>query len=177
MFGARFHDIDPRRLDAGMAKQVSQLRDIFFDVVERPGKQVPQIVREHFARGYFGALAQRLEQFPDCHAAEGFSAAGQKDGARVDSVFLAPLLQPVAEFLWQQDIAAFSLAADTGFAAADGLGGDELQFRHPDAGGADCLEQQLGALVASGAGGVEQAEILSTGKLAARVGKDLALTL
>ena len=47
MFRARFHDIDPRRLDAGMTKQVSQLRDIFFDVVERPREQMAQVVREY----------------------------------------------------------------------------------------------------------------------------------
>ena len=33
MFRARFHDINSCRLDAGMTKQVGQLRDIFFDVV------------------------------------------------------------------------------------------------------------------------------------------------
>ncbi len=75
-----------------MTKQVGQLRDIFFEVIERPREQVPQVVGEYLARGYFGALAQRLEQLPDRHAAERFAAAGQKDRAVVNAVFLAPLL-------------------------------------------------------------------------------------
>ena len=177
MFRARFHDIDPRRLDAGMTKQVSQLRDIFFDVVERPREQMAQVVREYFPRGYFGALAQRLEHLPDRHPTEWFAAAGQKDRPHMDAVLLAPLLQPVAEFGGQQNLPALTFAADGRLAAADGLGRDELQFRHPDAGGADGFEQQLGALVAAGAGGGEQAEILGAGEFAARVSKDLALAL
>ena len=175
MFRARFHDIDPRRLDAGMTKQVSQLRDIFFDVVERPREQMAQVVREYFARGYFGALAQRLEQLPDRHAAKRFPCAGQKYRAGVDAVFLAPLLQPVAEFGGQQNLPALALAADGRLAAADCLGRDELQFRHPDAGGADGFEQQLGALVAGLPGGGEQAEILGAGEFAARVGENAPL--
>ena len=177
MFRAGFHDIDPRRLDAGMTKQVGQLRDIFFDVVKRPGKQVPQVVGEDLPCGYFGPLTQRLEQLPDRHAAERFAAAGQKDRAGVDAVLLAPLLQPVAEFGGQQNFPALALAADGRLAATDGLGGDELQFRHADAGGADGFEQQLGAFVAGLLGGGEQAEILSAGELAARIGKDFALSL
>ena len=177
MFCARFHDIDSRRLDAGMTKQVGQLRDIFFDVVERPRKQMPQVVGEHFPRGYFGAGAQRLEQFPDRHAAKRFAAAGQKDRAVVDAVFLAPLLQPVAEFGGQQNLPAFALAADGRLAAADGFSRDILQLGYPDAGGADGLQQQLGALVAGLPGGGEQAEILGAGEFAARIGKDFALPL
>ena len=97
VFGARFHDIDPRRLDAGMAKQVSQLRDIFFDIIEGTREQVPQVVGEHFPRGYFGPLTQRLEQFPDRDTAEGLTCPGQEYRSVVDAVFLAPLLQPVTK--------------------------------------------------------------------------------
>ena len=177
MLRARFHNIDPRRLDAGMTKQVGQLRDVFFEVIERPREQVPQVVGEYLARGYFGPLAQRLEQLPDRHAAKRFAYAGQEYRAGVDAVFLAPLLQPMAELGRQQDLAAFALAADRRLAAADGLGRDILQLGYPDAGRADRLEQQLGALVAGGAGGGEQAEILSAGEFSARVGENAPLPL
>ena len=60
---------------------------------------------------------------------------------------------------------------------ADGFRRDELQFRDTDAGGTDGLEQQLAALVARTAGGVQQAEILGAGEFAAGVGKDSALAL
>ena len=112
MFRARFHDIDPRRLDAGMTKKVGQLRDIFFDVVERPREQMAQVVREYFPRGYFGALAQRLEHLPDRHAAKRFPCAGQKYRPHMDAVLLAPLLQPVAELGRQQNLPALTFFWD-----------------------------------------------------------------
>ena len=97
VFGARFHDIDPRRLDAGVAKQVRQLRDIFFEIVERPGKQVAQVVGEYLLPCHVGALAQGFEQLPDRDPAEGFSLPGEKNWAVMDAMLLAPAGQPVAE--------------------------------------------------------------------------------
>ena len=60
---------------------------------------------------------------------------------------------------------------------AYGLRRDELQLRDTDTGGADGLQQQLAALVAGGAGGVQQAEILGAGKFPPGVGKNFALAL
>ena len=64
MFCAGFHDINSCRLDAGMTEQVRQFRDIFFEVVKCPRKQVPQVVEENFLPGHISALAQGFEQFP-----------------------------------------------------------------------------------------------------------------
>ena len=83
----------------------------------------------------------------------------------------------MAEFGGQQNLPALALAADGRLAAADCLGRDELQFRHPDAGGADRPRAAAGALVAGLPGGGKQAEILGAGEFAARVSKDLALAL
>ena len=60
---------------------------------------------------------------------------------------------------------------------ADGLRRDKLQLRDTDAGGADGLEQQLAALVARTAGGVQQAEILGAGEFPPWIGKNPALAL
>ena len=97
MFGARFHDINSCRLDAGMAKQVRQLRDIFFEIVKRPGKQVAQVVGEHLLPRHIGAAAQGFEQLPDRDPAEGLALPGEKDRPGMDAMLLAPAGQPVAE--------------------------------------------------------------------------------
>ena len=78
VFRARFHDINSRRLDAGMTKQVRQLRDIFFEIVERPGKQVAQVVGEYFLPRHVGAAAQGFEQLPDRDPAAGLALPGEK---------------------------------------------------------------------------------------------------
>ena len=97
VFGARFHDINSRRLDAGVTKQVRQLRDIFFEIVERPGKQVAQVVGEHLLPCHIGAAAQGFEQLPDRDPAEGLALPGEKNWAVMYMMFLTPAGQPVAE--------------------------------------------------------------------------------
>ena len=78
MFCAGFHDINSCRLDAGMTEQVRQFRDIFFEVVKCPRKQVPQVVEENFLPGHISALAQGFEQFPDRYAAQRLANTGKK---------------------------------------------------------------------------------------------------
>ena len=97
VFRARFHDINSCRLDAGVAKQVRQLRDIFFEIVERPGKQVAQVVGEYLLPRHVGTAAQGFEQLPDRDPAEGFSLPGEKNRPVMDMPLLAPAGQPVAE--------------------------------------------------------------------------------
>lgn len=95
----------------------------------------------------------------------------------MNAVFLAPTGQAVAELSGQQDLPAFAFAADRRLVPADGFCRDKLQFRHTGTGGAKRFQQQLGALVAGGACGVQQAEILGAGQFPARVGEDPALVL
>ena len=97
MFGARFHDINSRRLDAGVAKQVRQLRDIFFEIVKRPGKQVAQVVGEHLLPRHIGAAAQGFEQLPARDPAVGLALPGEENWAVMYMMFLTPAGQPVAE--------------------------------------------------------------------------------
>lgn len=177
MFCAGFHDINSCRLDAGMTEQVRQFRDIFFEVVKCPRKQVPQVVEENFLPGHISALAQGFEQFPDRYAAQRLANTGKKHRTGMNAVFLAPAGQPVAEFGRQQNFPALALAANGCLMPADGFCRDKLQSRDADAGGAKRFQQQLGALVAGGACGVQQAEILGAGQFPARVGEDPALAL
>ena len=112
MFCAGFHDINSCRLDAGMTEQVRQFRDIFFEVVKCPRKQVPQVVEENFLPGHISALAQGFEQFPDRYAAQRLANTGKKHRTGMNAVFLAPAGQPVAEFGRQQNFPALALAAN-----------------------------------------------------------------
>ena len=153
MFCAGFHDINSCRLDAGMTEQVRQFRDIFFEVVKCPRKQVPQVVEENFLPGHISALAQGFEQFPDRYAAQRLANTGKKHRTGMNAVFLAPAGQPVAEFGRQQNFPALALAANGCLMPADGFCRDKLQSRDADAGGAKRFQQQLGALVAGGACG------------------------
>lgn len=130
MFCAGFHDINSCRLDAGMTEQVRQFRDIFFEVVKCPRKQVPQVVEENFLPGHISALAQGFEQFPDRYAAQRLANTGKKHRTGMNAVFLAPTGQAVAELSGQQDLPAFAFAADRRLVPADGFCRDKLQFRH-----------------------------------------------
>ena len=150
MFCAGFHDINSCRLDAGMTEQVRQFRDVFFEVVKCPRKQVPQVVEENFLPGHISALAQGFEQFPDRYAAQRLANTGKKHRTDMNAVFLAPAGQPVAEFGRQQNFPALALAANGCLMPADGFCRDKLQSRDADAGGAKRFQQQLVALVAGG---------------------------
>ena len=121
MFCAGFHDINSCRLDAGMTEQVRQFRDIFFEVVKCPRKQVPQVVEENFLPGHISALAQGFEQFPDRYAAQRLANTGKKHRTGMNAVFLAPTGQAVAELSGQQDLPAFAFAADRRLVPADGF--------------------------------------------------------
>ena len=88
-----------------------------------------------------------------------------------------PPFQPLTELAGQQDLAAFSLAADGGPTAADGLRRDIGQFRHPDAGGAKGLQHQQGALGAALAGSFQQTEIFLAGQFPVGIAKDPVLAL
>ena len=60
VFRAGRDDIDPNGIDAIVSKDIGQLGDVLFRTVEHPGKQVPQIMREHFLRLHARLFAQRL---------------------------------------------------------------------------------------------------------------------
>ena len=65
VFRTRCFDVDPRRVDRGMAEHVRQFGNVMLSFVESPGKQFAQVVREHLLRGYFCCRRQRLHRCPD----------------------------------------------------------------------------------------------------------------
>ena len=78
MFCAGFHDINSCRLDAGMTEQVRQFRDIFFEVVKCPRKQVPQVVGEHLGGRYPRRRANGLHLRPDLLSGQSLPVSGEK---------------------------------------------------------------------------------------------------
>lgn len=49
-------DIDTSGIDAAVAEDVGELGNVFFDAVEHPGKQMPQVVRKDLSRVNIGLL-------------------------------------------------------------------------------------------------------------------------
>lgn len=97
MFGAGFHNIDAGRFDAGMTQQVRQLGKIFFDLIEGPGKQVPQVVGKDLFLRHTGLFAQGLHLFPDRDPVQRVSCAGHKHRPPMDALAAAPPFQPLAQ--------------------------------------------------------------------------------
>ena len=54
------HDVDARGVDAAVAQDVRQLGDVLFQIVERPGEELAQIVREHFPGSTFARAQSRF---------------------------------------------------------------------------------------------------------------------
>ena len=61
MLQTRRDDVEPGGVDAGMAQNVRQLRDVLLHIVEHPREEVPQVMREHLARFHPGFPALRLQ--------------------------------------------------------------------------------------------------------------------
>ena len=59
VLGARGDQVNPGRLNTGVAQDVRQLGHVPADTVERPGEQVPQIVGKHLAGCHARLVAQR----------------------------------------------------------------------------------------------------------------------
>ena len=65
MLDASTHNVDPGGVDAAVAENICQLRNILFHTVEGSGKQLPQIVRECLAGIYPGSFAQTFHLRPN----------------------------------------------------------------------------------------------------------------
>ena len=65
VLSAGCHDINSGGVDAAVAENICQLRNILFHTVEGSGKQLPQIVREYLAGIYPGSFAQTFHLRPN----------------------------------------------------------------------------------------------------------------
>ena len=93
VFRAGGDDINPRGIDAAVAEDIGELGDVLFQPVKRTGEQMPEIMREHLAGIDVRVPAQRFHLPPDIRAADGLAAAGDKDRACCDTLFLGVLQQ------------------------------------------------------------------------------------
>lgn len=169
------HDIDPGRLQTAVAQYIRQLREILFQPVKGPGKQVPQIVGEHLAFLHPRFLTERFHLPPDVGTVQRLSAPGAEQTALPDLFLPHPLLQAAAQRMGQQDRPQLSLAANAGTALKYSLNGNIGQFGYPDTGGTDGLHHQKQAAALSAAGSGEQTEIFLPGEFKTGVPKDAAL--
>ena len=98
MFCAGFHDINSCRLDAGMTEQVRQFRDIFFEVVKCPRKQVPQVVGKDLAGFHSRLCTQSLHFRPDLPAGETGPVSDEKD--LTGNGFVVALAKEIHQLCW-----------------------------------------------------------------------------
>lgn len=93
VLGAGGHNINAGRVNAAMAQDVCQLRNILFNAIESSGKEFPQIVREHLAGIDSSLLTQRFHLRPDTTAIQRFSVSGEKDHTGADFFFFGVVQQ------------------------------------------------------------------------------------
>ena len=84
--------VDAGRLDAGMAEQVGQAHDVLLLPVEREGKEMAQVVREHLLRGHARRRAQPFHHAPDVRAVERVAVLRDEHGPGGDALLPALLL-------------------------------------------------------------------------------------
>ena len=175
MLRAGGDQVDAGGLDAAVAQHVRQLRHVPADPVKGPGEQVPQVVGEHLGGRHPRPGAQGFYLRPDLPAGKTGSASGEKDLAGGGVLFFGVLQQLPAQLARQQDGADFALQAHLRPAPPGRLHGEVAHLAHPDAGGADGLQQQGQPLPAQGPGRVQQAAVLRPRQLPAGVPEQLAL--
>ena len=145
-----------------MPQDVGQLGNILFDSVKGAGEQLAQIVGENLAGGNAGGYTEGLHLRPDIASIEGLSVAGDEDRAGMDAVFLRVIQKQPFQLSGEQNCAGFAFTGDDKLSASHGLHGEEAQFRHPDAGTADGLQQQ--AQPGTVSRGLQQAQIFRFGQ-------------
>ena len=136
------HDVDARGVDAAVTQDIRQLGDVLFQIVERPGEELAQIVREDFVRINFCPRAELFHRSPDVAAVQRPSRAGAEDDAAADSRVPRVAQQERFEPAGEQNFPVFVLAGHADLAPAHGLHREIPQLRDADAGGADGLHQK-----------------------------------
>lgn len=165
MLRAGGYQVDAGGLHAGMAQDVGQLDHVLAHMIETPGEQVAQVVGEDLALLNACRLAQPLHFRPNLLSGNGFSASGEEDLAGGDFLFSGVLQQLSAQLSGQQNGADLSFQGNLRFSFLCRLHGDPLDFRHPDARGADGFQQEGKAALFLPEGSVQQAAVFLPGEL------------
>ena len=113
-------DIDHRRVDAAVAEQAGQLREVVGELVKCPREQLTDIVRIHLALVDACLLAQGFQLFPEVAPVDWFAAARTEDRALCNPMLPDIGEKLVPQLVRDQDLPAFLFAGDP-----DGLGGTD----------------------------------------------------
>ena len=167
--------VDPGGLNAAVAQHVGQLGHVPGGGVEAPGEEMPQVVGEDLGALHPRLAAEPFHLRPDVLPVQRPSAAGAEDHPGGNGPLPGVLFQPLAELPGQEDGPHLSLQGDLRPPPEGGLHGDVGQLGHPDAGGADGLQQQGQALLAQGQGGLHQTEVFPPGQLPPLVPEEFPL--
>ena len=169
------HGVDAGGVYAGVAQNVRQPGQVLFQCVIGPGEQVAQVVGKDFSRLHPGAVAELFHVPPDVRAIQGLSRPGGEyrifDVRRLGGLFLCLEVcsQQAAQLVREKDGTPLALVGDLRPARLHGLHGDTFQLAHPDAGGADGLQDQSEAPVAVQLRRPDQPDVLAPGQLPALV--------
>ena len=153
MDSSTLHGVDACGVDAGVAENVRQPGQVTLYGVIRSGEQVAEIVGEHLGRLHSSAFAQAFHIPPDVGAVKGPPRPRHEhrpaDVLRPGGDFLCPEIVPeqAAQLGGQEHGAPLAFVDDFRSASDHGPNRDELQLRHPDAGGANGLDDEGEALV------------------------------
>ena len=78
VLGSGRHDIDPGSVDAAMAQNICQLRDVLFYIIKGTGEQLAQIVGKDLSGVDVGNNAEFLHPRPDIAPVKGIAAPGNE---------------------------------------------------------------------------------------------------
>ena len=168
-------EIDPRRLYAGMPQDIRQLHHVPAGPVEGPGEEMPQIVGKHLAPLHPGPAAEGFHLCPNLAPAQPPTASGEKDFTGGDFLFPGVFQKLAAELPRQQDGPELALEGDGSLSCPGSLYGDVPHLRHPDASGADGLDEEGQAVPAQGLGGFHQAGVVFSGQVSGGAAEHSAL--
>lgn len=177
------HGVDACGVDAGVTQDVRQPGQVALYGVIRSGEQMAEIVGEHLGRLHSSAFAQAFHVPPDVGAVKGPPRPRHEhrpaDVLRPGGDFLCPEIVPeqAAQLGGQEHDAPLSFVDDFRPASGHGPNRDEPQLGHPDAGGADGLDDEGEALVFLSLCGANQSGIFGAGQLPALVAKQGLLDL
>ena len=104
MLNARGDQVNARCFDAAVPQDVRQLHDVPAGAIERPRKEMAQIVWEYLRRIHASLLAERLHFRPDLLSGQALSASGEEYLAGGDFLFLRVFQQFSAQLARQQEL-------------------------------------------------------------------------
>lgn len=128
MFDAAGDEIDACGLDGGMAEDIGESHDVVAAGVKRCGKEMTQVMREHFAWCDAGDDGESFHFGPDLSTRQAFSARGEKNLAVGDFLFCGVLQKFAAKARWQKDDADLAFEMHFGATAASGFYGDVAEL-------------------------------------------------